>query len=284
MRLRSSTSGGADRDITDDGRESGRASARPAWFGRGSSDAESDHRAPVKLVGGDEASAFEARSGSSDVPSFALLSPDDRRVHPAVTAAFESSSELAQSLRALRGMIMASRLEGRPIKTLSVLSIDAQAEGSIVAANLAVVCAQAGYSTLLVDANVEEPGVHGLFLTANRGGLIEMLETSRDERKLPQVTAIPTLSVLPAGRQAPNALELLERRKLSRALLPLHDMFDLIVIDASRTSLEASVVTDELDAALVVVRQHVSPIGTLQQLVGAVESRGTKVLGAIVAT
>jgi protein-tyrosine kinase len=285
MRLRSSTSGGSDRDMGEDARAS-RSAERAAWFGRsGSREGEADTWAPVKLVaGGEEAGLRGARTGAADVPAFALLSPDDRRVHPAVTAAFETTSDLAQSLRALRGMIMAANLDGRPIKTLAVLSIDAATEGSILAANLAVVCAQAGYSTLLVDANVENPGVHGMFLTANRGGLIEMLENAGDERKLPQVTAVPTLSVLPAGRQAPNALELLERRKLSRALLPLHDMFDLIVVDASRTTLEASVVTDELDAALVIVRQHVSPIGTLQQIVGAVEGRGTKVLGAIVAT
>jgi protein-tyrosine kinase len=285
MRLRSSTPGGNDRDGSDGTRASGGGGGRPAWFGRGAEEAAGDNWAPVKLVdGGVDGAVARDGGGMSDVPAFALLSPDDRRVHPAVTAAFESTSELAQSLRALRGAIMSARIDGRPIKTLSVLSIDAPNEGSILAANLAVVCAQAGYATLLVDANVENPGVHGLFLTANRGGLIEMLESGRDERKLPQETALSTLSVLPAGRQVPNALELVERRKLARALLPLHDMFDLIVIDASRTTLEASVVTDELDAAIVVVRQHVSPIGTLQQLIGAVESRGTKVLGAIVAT
>ncbi len=218
-------------------------------------------------------------------PGLTVLDQGDDRVDPLVTAAFDLEDTLAQSVRSLRGAITALRLgDGRPVRTLAILSVEAATEATIIAANLGVVFAQARYQTLLVDANLQSPSLHSLFRTANNYGVSSLMAEDLDGRSLPQPTALPTLSVLGSGPSIVNAPELFERHVLARKLVIFEDIAEILIVDAGHAEVDAPVIIDGLDAAIVVVRQHVSSLGSVQQLIAAVEERGTKVCGTIFST
>ncbi len=218
-------------------------------------------------------------------PGIAVLDPGDDRVDAMVTAAFDLDDPLAQSVRSLRGAITALRLaEGRPVRTLAILSVEAATEATIIAANLGVVFAQARYQTLLVDTNLRSPSLHALFRTANDSGVSSLLADDIDGRSLPQSTALPALSVLGSGPSIVNAPELFERHVLARKLVIFEDSAEMVIVDAGQAETNAPVIVDGLDAAVIVVRQHVSSLGSVQQLISAIEERGTKVCGTIFST
>lgn len=214
--------------------------------------------------------------------NFPVLAHGDKRVHPLVSIAFEPESDLARSIRTLRGAITAFRTaQGQPLKYLGILCVEAASEASLIAANLSVACAQAGRNTLLVDANLDLPTQNGLFAVANRSGVSTLLATTEDPSASPVPSAVAKLSVLPAGPAVPNAIELFERGGLVSRLQLLGERYDQVIVDASRTSQNAANVCKGVDAVLIVVRRDVTSQLTLRGLVETLNHSGIPVLGTV---
>ena len=214
--------------------------------------------------------------------SFHVLSAGDERVDPLVIAAFDPDDDLSRIVRDLRGTITGARREdGTPPRSVVIVGIDATTEAVVVTANLAVACAQAGYRTLLVDANLENPAQHGLFRLPNRAGVSTMLSASGDQRDIVQTSAVPNLSLLTAGPAVPNASELFDRERLFRKLRPFSDTFDLLLVDASDARGTGLAACEGADAALMAARKDGSSLRLFENAVEHLQSRGTMVLGSI---
>lgn len=214
--------------------------------------------------------------------NFHVLSPDDDRVDPLVVAAFYPTDPLAQAARRLRSTISAtSRADGEPLRLVMLLSVDTRAEAALVAANLAVACAQTGYRTLLVDANLDAPVQHDLFRVSNRSGLSLMLANG-DAGDAIQPTAINRLSLLPAGPAVRNYAELLDRARLYGRLREYADSYDLLLVDASHDDAAIAVAAAEgADGTMIVVRRDDSSMQRLKTLIDQLERRGAPVLGTV---
>ncbi len=121
-------------------------------------------------------------------------------------------------------------------RVLAVAGVDASANAALVAANLALVGAESGERTLLVDADMEAPALDALF-GANPGpGLVQLLRGEQgDLRDLAQPTTLPTLGVIAAGAAAAGTRHhRLDRLgDLSAAVLRLKNAADRVVIVAA---------------------------------------------------
>lgn len=120
---------------------------------------------------------------------------------------------------------------GKPL----VITSPGRNEGrSYVASNLAVLFAQLGERTLLIDADLRHPAQQRLFGVADRAGLSALLDgrAEVDRHVLHAIPGIPNLRLLPAGAPPPNPLELLSRHALRSALTALRREFDVILIDS----------------------------------------------------
>jgi len=146
---------------------------------------------------------------------FALpcLQPDDPAIDPEVKAAFHPSDPQVEQLRHLRGQIMLRWLDGsKERRIVAMVGAERGSGRSYVAANLAVVFAQLGQRTLLIDADLVAPRQHTLFRLPTRHGLSTYLAGRIPiERAIHAVPAFPGLFVLPAGVGAPNPHDLLAR-------------------------------------------------------------------------
>lgn len=213
---------------------------------------------------------------------FPLFPEGDQRLDPALVVAFDPSDPLADSTRDLRRLITTQRrAENEPIGIIVLLSVDAPSEGGIIVGNLAVSFAQAGYATLLVDANTDQPMQHGLFRTSNRAGVTTMLSRSGPIAGNVLPTALPNLMIMPAGPAVPNAAELFDKVRIMHRLRQLGDQFDIILVDATASKVEEVAVLEGADAATVAVRRHYSATNNFRSMVRQLAAQGVPVLGSV---
>lgn len=112
--------------------------------------------------------------------------------------------------------------------TLLITSASAYKDQATVAANLAIVAAQSGAETILVDANVRRPGVRQCFGLAQGAGLTDLLEegdvTPQKIAACLQPTFVPGLRVLGAGNSSAQGPTLLLSSRLETVTASLRDL------------------------------------------------------------
>jgi capsular exopolysaccharide synthesis family protein len=142
----------------------------------------------------------------------------------------QAISGFEEAIRTLRNSILLSDVDRR-LKSLLVTSA-APGEGkSTAAAHLALIHAEQGRRTLLIDGDLRRPSLHRRFEIHATKGLSNVLteECSWRELLVPLETA-PDLHILPAGPPSRRASDLIGRG-LQEVLEEAADDYDLIVLD-----------------------------------------------------
>jgi len=101
-----------------------------------------------------------------------------------------------------------------------------------VSANLAIAFAQAGFRTLLIDADMRTPSLHTVFKLDDCPGLSSILAGRTEEASFQQIASVPCLTVIPAGIIPPNPQELLLRGRLDDLMLQVEARFEVILVNA----------------------------------------------------
>lgn len=156
---------------------------------------------------------------------------------------------------------------------------------SFVAASLAVALAQAGVSTLIVDANLDRPSLQDLIGPPAEGpGLKDLLEGD-DVDLLDAVHAqvMPNLSVLYAGAAAPDGEDLLGSDRFQDVAQRCLRHFECTIFDTPPANRSASARTIAVAAgyALLVARQGASFAQDLEELAAQLAQDGTVVVGSV---
>ncbi len=190
----------------------------------------------------------------------------------------------AEHFRSLRSQLMMRVFAGAGSHpALAVISPDVGDGRSFCVANLAVVLAQLGGRTLLVDADLRGPRQHEIFQLDNRSGLSSILSGRSDQGAIQPIAAVPSLFVLTAGTTPPNPLELVERASFGLLMRELTAKFDHVVIDtpAAAHGADASVIAARSGAALIVARKDKSRFSTLQELVASFAGTPAQLAGVV---
>ena len=163
-------------------------------------------------------------------------------------------SPISEAFRSLRTNIQFSTLD-KPAKTLLVTSPNPVEGKSVTAANLAVVMAQAGLKTLLVDSDLRRPALHKIFQSPNQSGLTTMVlqEDLSSDGHL-QATEMENLHLLTSGPIPPNPSELLGSRKMQTLMEKFREEYDIVVLDSPPVLAvtDASVLATQVDGVLIV--------------------------------
>lgn len=180
-------------------------------------------------------------------------------------AAEQPRSPTSEALRDLRTGIQFSNLD-KPCKTILVTSPNQGDGKSFIASNLAVVLAQAGYKTLIIDADLRLPMQHKIFGLANESGLSNLLldlKIKNEPGEIPSYKIddyaykVPEygLFILPSGSIPPNPSELLGSAKMKALLSHLPKYFDYIIVDSppALSVTDAVVLSALTDGVLLVV-------------------------------
>lgn len=175
--------------------------------------------------------------------------PNDHRL---ITLA-DPRSPVAEAYRTLRTNLLLSGANG-PLCTLLVTSAAPEEGKSAMLANLAVIMAQGGRSTILVDADLRRPQQHEIFGVASEPGLTSMVLDKLDEPPL-AATPVPNLRLLPSGPLPPNPADLLGSRRMEAVVASLKGQADVVLFDAPPiiAVTDAALLGSLLDGVLLVI-------------------------------
>ena len=201
-----------------------------------------------------------------------------------LAAVVAPDSGAVEHLRALRSQLMLRWFENteRP-SALAVVSPGAGEGRSWIAANLAVLFAQLGKRTILIDADLRHPRQHRLFGVPGRVGLSAILAGRAGWEVVAPVKDVPNLSVLPAGAVPPNPQELLARPAFARLVSALASSNEVILIDtpAAEACADASTIAARAGAALLVACRDRTSMPRLAALSDDLRQFGVNVVGAV---
>jgi len=188
----------------------------------------------------------------------------------------------AEAYRILRTNIEFNR-KNPEANTISLVSGGPGEGKSTTIANLAFVCAQGGYSTLIVDADLRRPVQHELFDVSNTAGLTSYLTTEMPLEKVILPTAVKNLSILPSGVLPADAVGILNSQRMSDAIAELKSRYDLIFFDSPPMLgvSDASVLASEVDETIIVVQHRRFPRAMLTRVKQAILSVGGTLLGVV---
>lgn len=218
---------------------------------------------------------------------YAYLPEADSSLSQELVAAYKPFSKVAENLRAVRSQLMLRWFNGEPMRKVLAIVSPGQGEGrSFVAANLAIVFAQQGQRTLLIDADLRatpDSGQHALFKLGRGAGLSGILADRASLEAAQLVPGMPGLAVLPAGAVPPNPQELLGRASFSQLLFTAMHEFDVILIDTPSgiDYADAEIIAARAGAALMVTRKNQSLVPAATQLARRLQDGGVALVGSV---
>lgn len=188
----------------------------------------------------------------------------------------------AEAYRILRTNLEFNR-KSPEVNCISVVSGGAGEGKSTTMVNLAYVCAQAGYSTLIIDADLRRPRMHTFFDAANTTGLSTYLTLQMPLEEAVMQTPVPNLYFMPSGITPADSAGLLNSRRFTELLADVKSRFDLVLIDSPPILgvSDASVLAAAVDATMIVVQHRKLPRHMLQRVKQAVDNVGGNVIGVV---
>lgn len=172
----------------------------------------------------------------------------------------------------------------RPSKTIMITSASSGDGKSITAANLSLTMAQAGYKTVLIDADLRQPKQHSLFKITNKLGLTDLLAPSQlDIQSVLSSTMHENLQVMTSGTRPPNPSELLGSRKMVQLLRELSEMTDVIILDSMPVLpvADSVVISNRVDGVILVVDSTRTRRSDLKKAIQVLEKADAKIWGAV---
>lgn len=191
-------------------------------------------------------------------------------------------SPIAEAYRSLRTNLEFAGVD-RPLQTILITSPNPTDGKTTVAANLAVMMAQGGKRTLLVDADMRRPRVHNMLDVANHFGLSDIF---RDRLAVGEAVqawdGMEGLRVLSSGSLPPNPAELLGSAKMDQILEEAQETADVVVIDSPPFLVsDASVLAAKVDGVVLVIRPGRTNVTTAKAMLEQFQRADARVVGVV---
>jgi len=208
---------------------------------------------------------------------------DGRRDPEKLAALNEPRSPIAEAYRMLRTNLQFSDVD-RPLRTLMVTSANPEEGKSVTAANLAIVMAQAGKRTILVDTDLRRPSQHRLFELNNRLGLTTLLlDTHMSLNDALQGAGIENLSILTSGTLPPNPADLLGSKRMGSLIENMEREADVVIFDSPPIMAvsDASVLANRVNGVLLIVDSGYTRRASARRSKEVLAGVGANILGVV---
>jgi capsular exopolysaccharide synthesis family protein len=215
-----------------------------------------------------------------NLPTMAVIPAEGARSRQLAWVSMDSP--WANAFRGLRASLTATGL-GSTYHSLLLTSETGGVGKSLVAANLAVAYANAGFKVMLIDLDLIRPTQHQLFGVSNDTGIAS--ELSAQSNVIPmQATEFENLSLVPAGLTDTNPDDILALGLPDDLLRTAYQQAEIVIVDgpALSDSAAAMVLPRNLDAALVVVAGGESTQAELRRVVERLEVAPASILGVVI--
>ncbi|MGQ0642256.1 MAG: GumC family protein [Gemmatimonadaceae bacterium] len=211
--------------------------------------------------------------------------PSFKKKHRNSVERMEEWSQLQESFRSLGLSVRSSFPPQEPIAF--TISSPGPGDGkSFIAVNLALVLADAGYRTVLIDGDIRRGRLHEtkpLIDCSQSPGLIEHLAGEATLAEVVRDTTNASLSVIPCGARRQQGPELLASEAMQRLVAELRTQYDAVVIDSA--PLAAGIDPYALGAAsgamLIVLRAGETDTKLAQAKLGTIDRLPVRLIGSV---
>jgi len=142
-----------------------------------------------------------------------------------------AAAQAIEAFRSLRLNLRHQQPGAGPVQ-VTITSPGAGEGKSLLASNLALSFAEAGYRTLLIDADVRRGTQHDAFGVTVQPGLTDFLAGSARADEIARRSTHQNLLVIPSGTRFGRGPELLMSQGLSALLGAVKPLFNAIIIDS----------------------------------------------------
>jgi capsular exopolysaccharide synthesis family protein len=224
-------------------------------------------------------------SSDTAVGPLQVADPEEARRVPVtreeIVVVNRPDSQQAEQFRTLRNSLIALNPDGAP-RTVVVTSA-LRGEGKTIAAlNLACALAElANIQVLVIDANLDTPGIESCLDLPRRQGLCELLAGRLAPDQAVRTTSIGGVAILGSGARPRNSSELLGSDRMRTLLRTFKQRYNYVLIDTpeATTTSDASLLGAMVDGIVLVVRLGTTARSYVEQAVQSLEAVGGNVLG-----
>lgn len=226
--------------------------------------------------------AIETYSSNRTVRKIDEENPRKGTLSPHLIAFSDPDSPITEAYRSLRTAIQFAAIDD-PIRMVLVTSSVPQEGKSTTSANLAIVMANSGVRTLLIDCDLRRPIAHANFGMPKEPGLVNALVGEVPIDDAIRQSGIHNLDVLPSGSIPPNPSELLGSRRMSELLSSLRERYDLVLLDSPPVGVvtDGVILSTKVDATIAVVRAHRTRMEFLERTNDEINRVGGPLLGVV---
>lgn len=168
-------------------------------------------------------------------------------------------------------------------RTLAVVSANAGEGKTTTLTNLGYVFASAGYSTLMVDADMRRPRLDRYTEVDAELGLSNYLTSDMELKDVVVKTNTPNLYLLPSGPQPNDPSGVLSSHRMNQLLSEVNQRFDIVLFDSPPVLgvSDASLLVSKVDAALLVLQPSKMPLKALLRARSIIQNVGGQIMGLV---
>lgn len=188
----------------------------------------------------------------------------------------------AEAYRILRANVELKR-EMYKASTFAVASANAGEGKSLTLLNLSYVFAQAGYSTLMIDADMRRPRLSRYSELKSNVGLSDYLASDCSLSDVVFRTSEPNLYLLPSGATPADPSGLISSQRMDNLIAEATKRFDVVLIDTPPVLgvSDTSLLVNRADVTLFVLQPRKMPLSTLVRAKKLILSAGGRLMGAV---
>ena len=191
-------------------------------------------------------------------------------------------SIVAESYRALRTSLLLSRAAERP-RTLLFTSAIRDEGKTATAVNTAIMFAQMGLNTVLIDADLRRPRCHKILSVERDFGLTEALTGHVTLADVVRSTTTAHCSFVSSGSLPPNPSELLGSAKMREIIDQLRRDFDCVIFDSPPVMpvTDAVLLAQAVDGVVLVVDSQKTAKNLIREVRSKLVNFQAKILGVV---
>ena len=198
-------------------------------------------------------------------------------------AAALETAHLVETFREVRVALRYAFPPDRPV----VLTVTSPGPGdgkSFVASNLAFSFAEAGYRTLLIDADIRRGSLHTIIGKERGPGLVDLLREQVTLADVLSSTSHERLAFISCGQRYRSGPELLASARFVTLLGQLATMYDAVVVDSAPLSVgvDSYVLSMTTGATLMVLRANRTNRNLAAATIGQLSRTRNHVLGTVI--
>ena len=176
------------------------------------------------------------------------------------------------------------QLSGDNLKVITISSVEPSEGKSTTSTNIALAFARAGYKTLLIDADIRNSVMSGVFKSREKiTGLTDYLAGTQDLSNGLCETNVENLFMIQSGAVSPNPTALLQSTNFEWMIETLRKYFDYIIVDTAPIGvvIDAAIIVQKCDASILVTEAGRTKRRDIQKAKVQLEQTGVPFLGVI---